>query len=125
MKKLVFSAALIFALSLAGCGSSNDKNATEQNKKDTASVEKVSTTNNETNLYQDYIESGGPIMEEINDFSVQWDELRQQSDDGALSDRDFGLKIVNELIPNNMKLTEKAELLDVDKELADTHEKLK
>ena len=110
------------ALSLAGCGSSNDKNATEQNKKDTASVEKVSTTNNDTNVYKDYIESVGPIMEEINNFSVQWDELRQQSADGALSDRDFGLKIVNELIPNNMKLTEKVELLDVDKELADTHE---
>lgn len=99
MKKLIFSVAIILTLSLTGCGSSKDKNEAEQNKKDTAAVETVSTTNHETNVYQDYIESVGPIMEEIYNFGVEWDELRQQSAEGALNDQDFGLKIVNELIP--------------------------
>ncbi|MEX3743567.1 hypothetical protein [Lysinibacillus xylanilyticus] len=124
MKKLIFSVAIILTLSLTGCGSSKDKNEAEQNTKDTASTETVSTKNNETNVYQDYIQSIGPIMEEIINFGVQWDELRQQSAEGALNDQDFGLKIVNELIPKNLKLTEKVELLDVEKELVEIHEKL-
>ncbi|MCL1701646.1 hypothetical protein [Lysinibacillus sp. Bpr_S20] len=123
-KKLIFSAALVLSLGLAACGSSDNKNETEQNKKDTASVEKASTNNNETNVYQDYIENVGPIMDGLSAFSAEWDELRQQSADGTLSDLDFGLKIVNELIPKNMKLTEQAESLDVDKELADINEML-
>lgn len=126
MKKLVFSVAIILTLSLAGCGSSKNKNEAEQNTNDATSTETVSTKNNETetNVYQDYIESVSPIMEEISNFGVQWDELRQQSADGTLSDQDFGLKVFNELIPKNIEITEQLESLDVDNELVDIHERL-
>lgn len=91
MKKLVFSVAIILTLSLAGCGSSKNKNEAEQNTNDATSTETVSTKNNETdtNVYQDYIESVSPIMEEISNFGVQWDELRQQSADGTCNRHKF------------------------------------
>jgi len=122
MRKLISGAALILALSLAGCGTSNDKEEPKQDKEETSSVEKTSANNDK--IYQDYIKEVSPIMEEIYNFGVEWDELRQQSTDGTLNDQDLSNIIANELLPKNMQLVEQVESLDVDNELVDTHEKL-
>ena len=130
MKKLIFSAALLLSLGLTGCGNDENKIVTQNDpeqkavKTDTGSVESTSTETILKNKYQEYAESVSPIMNDVYALSTRWDEVRQQASEGALSDYDFGVIIVNEILPDNLKNTEAVEAMAVDNEVVELHEKL-
>lgn len=66
------------------------------------------------------------IIEETEKLAAAWDDLRQQSAAGVISDRDFALSVLNEFMPKCRDLAEKAEKLSLNlsPEIREAHEEL-
>lgn len=76
--------------------------------------------------FADYVKSVTPILDEVGKLATAWDELRQESAAGRISDLELGKRVLNDLMPKNRELAERAEALfiNVPKELRDAHEEL-
>jgi hypothetical protein len=79
-----------------------------------------------TRNLEDYLKSMMPVIDETEKLAATWDELRQQSAAGRISDLEFGARVLNDLMPRTRDLAERAEALsaDVAPELRDAHEEL-
>lgn len=97
---LVIGLLLIFILSslLTGCGPSKKEIATQ------------------------YTESVKPIMTDVQQESQKWDNLRQKSAKGQISNSQFATTVRNELLPNMIKLQERMEKVAPEKEMREIHE---
>lgn len=75
---------------------------------------------------QEYVESVWPVIEQVNDLSRRWDDLREKSMAGQVTDLEFGERLLDDFMPKTRDLVEKAEGLSVgiSKNLRDVHEDL-
>lgn len=73
-------------------------------------------------IMSQYKESVQPILSELTQESKKWDELRNKNGKGQISNIEFAKAIKNELLPNLVKLQERMEAIEPDKNLRSTHE---
>lgn len=87
-----------------------------------AGVEKAKKAKN----LEGYLKSVLPLINEIDALAKQWDDLRQQSAAGRISDLEFGERVISDFMPRTRDLAERAEALSVDvpRELRSAHEEL-
>ncbi|SFM28471.1 hypothetical protein [Pelosinus propionicus] len=69
-----------------------------------------------------YKQSVQPILSELEQEGKKWDTLRSRSSNGQISDLEFAVIVKNELLPNMLKLQERMESIEPNKELRATHE---
>lgn len=111
MKKLSYLLAI--SLLLAACGSGNDSTQETNNDKKDEVVETNADTNTESLEKEDevlaYVEEVGLAYQELAELGAYWDELRDSSANGEISDYDLAVAVWEDIIPVNNELVTKVE----------------
>lgn len=113
MKKLLlYLSTLMLALGLAACGSDdNSSNAPEKETAEDTDNEQANESLEKPDEVKAYVEETRLAYLELAELGVSWDELRNASANGEITDYDFGLTIFEEIIPANADLVEKVEAI--------------
>lgn len=73
-------------------------------------------------IVSQYRQSVQPILSDLEQAGEKWDTLRSKNGAGKISNLEFALTIKNELLPNLVKLQERMEAIEPNKDLRTIHE---
>ena len=73
-------------------------------------------------IVSQYKQAVQPILSELEQEGKKWDTLRSKSSNGQISDIQFVTTVKNELLPNMLKLQDRMEKIESNKDLRAIHE---
>ncbi|MDE3838611.1 hypothetical protein C0966_04295 [Bacillus methanolicus] len=122
MKNLFMCVLFTFlSLGLIACGA--DEKANTTNKE--ASADKPEEATSGKKDFEEYLNKVQPIvLEDLANFAAKFEELKNQSINGEITDIEFGQAIVDELLPTATQIQEDVEAIMPAKEIRDLHETL-
>ncbi|WP_339216209.1 hypothetical protein [Solibacillus sp. FSL W8-0372] len=112
-KFLVYLTTLMMVLVLAACSSGNDNTQETDNDKEDEVIETSADTNTDS-LEKEaevlaYVEEVRLAYQELAELGAHWDELRQSSANGEISDYDLAVVIWEDILPVNNDLVTNVE----------------
>lgn len=123
-KMILLSGLTALSLALSACGSDEKAATTSSQQQSSSSQSAPQQDGSEKNAFVKYLDSVQPILKDNIQWGAKYEELRNKSANGQLSDADFAAAITNELIPQGTKIQERLEAVLPEEDFRNVHEKL-